>query len=75
MKPSGIEAARLLSEDKAVCNSEKNLSIYHTTGYHHEETVCSSENLVPNRQATPCHVQYAGSVCSALVLLSEHMSS
>jgi len=63
------------SEDKAVCNSENLLSVYYTTGYHHEETVFSSENLASNRQTIPCHVQHAGSVCSALVPLSDHMPS
>jgi hypothetical protein len=63
------------SEDKTVCNSENYLSIYYTTGYHHEEIFCSSENLAPNRQNTPCHVQDAGSVCSAFVPLSDRMSS
>ena len=63
------------SEDKTVCNSENLLSIYYNTGYHHEETVRSSENLAPNRQTTPCHVQDAGSVFSAFVPLSDRLSS
>jgi hypothetical protein len=54
-------------EDKAVCNSENFVSTYHTTGSHYKQAVRSSENLAPNRQTTPCHVQDAGSECSALV--------